>query len=152
MLVKEVMTRPVVTCTPTSSAGEAAETMREAGCGCVPVVDAHGRMIGMVTDRDVCLLVSRRRDPWDVPVGDFMSPEVIACRLTDHIDVALVAMKENGIRRVPVLDASEHVRGIVSIDDVIRHTGTGKGTLPAEAVLDVLRHICEREAPAPASA
>lgn len=148
MLVKDLMTRPVVTCTPASSAGEAAEMMHEAGCGCLPVVDVHGQMVGMVTDRDVCMLVSRRRDPWRVPVGDFMSPEVIACRPVDHVEVALVAMKQNGVRRVPVVDAHDRVKGLVSIDDIIRHTGTGKRTVPAEAVLDVLRHICEREAPA----
>ena len=152
MLVNEVMTKVVKTCAPASSAGEAAEAMRIAGCGCLPVVDAHGRLTGIVTDRDVCLLVARRRDPWDVPVSDIMASDVIACRTGDHIDVALVAMKENGIRRVPVVDAHDHVRGLVSIDDMIRHTGAGKGMLPAEAVLDVLRHICERELPVPVPA
>jgi CBS domain-containing protein len=72
----------------------------------------------------------------------------VPCRAADHLDAALVAMKEQGVRRVPVVDASGQVKGLVSIDDVIRHTGVGKATIPAEAVLDVLRHICQREAPA----
>jgi CBS domain-containing protein len=147
MLVKSLMTRDVKTCRPTSSAGEAAQTMREAGCGCLPVVDGRGRLVGIVTDRDVCRLVATRRDPWDVPVEDVMAVDVVSCRPVDHVDVVLVAMKEHGIRRVPVVDSSRHVKGIVSIDDVILHSGGDSGPLPSAAVLDVLRHICAAEAP-----
>ena len=147
MLVKDVMTRPVRTCRPAASVGTAAQTMRDARCGCLPVVDGHGKLLGIVTDRDICLLVAARRDPWDVPVSDIMSADVLICRPTDRIDVALVAMKENGVRRVPAVDSRDHVKGLVSIDDLIRNTGPEMSALPAEAVLDVLRHICEREAP-----
>jgi CBS domain-containing protein len=152
MLVKDLMTRPVQTCRPTTSVGAAAEIMRDARCGCLPVTDAHGKLLGIVTDRDVCLLVARRRNPLDVPVSDIMSADVLACHPGDHVDVPLVAMKENGVRRVPVVDARDHVKGIISIDDVIRHTGPDTSGLPGEAVLDVLRHICERESPVPAVA
>ena len=148
MLVKDVMTHPVRTCHPTTSAGEAAEAMATAGVGCLPVVDAHRRLIGIVTDRDVCVLVARRRNPWDVPVSDLMTGDVVSCRASDHVDVALVAMKENGLRRIPATDVHAHVVGLVSIDDVIRRTGTGRSVIAGEAVLDVLRHICERESPA----
>jgi CBS domain-containing protein len=148
MLVKDLMTHPVRTCHPAMYAGEAAEAMTAAGVGCLPVVDGHRRLVGIVTDRDVCVLVARRRDPWDVPVSDIMSSDVIACRTSDHVDVALVAMKENGLRRIPAVDAHSHVVGLVSIDDIIRRTGTGPAVIPGEAVLDVLRHICDREAPA----
>ena len=151
MLVKDLMTRPVQTCRPFTSVGDAASTMREAGCGCLPVTDAHGKLLGMLTDRDVCLLVARHRDPWEVPVSDIMSADVLFCRTGDHLDVALVAMKENGIRRVPVVDARSHVKGLISIDDVIRRTAPEAHGVPGEAVLDVLRHICERESPAAAA-
>jgi CBS domain-containing protein len=144
MLVKDVMTHPVRTCHPTTTAGDAARAMVAAGVGCLPVVDAHRRLVGIVTDRDVCVLVARQRDPWGVPVSDIMAGDVVSCRASDHVDVALVAMKENGLRRIP----ATHVVGIVSIDDVIRRTGTGRTVIPGEAVLDVLRHICERESPA----
>jgi len=147
MLVKELMTRPVKTCRPVTSAGEAADLMREAHCGCLPVVDAHGTLLGILTDRDVCLLVAHHRDPWEVPVSDVMNGDVVSCRHTDQLDVALVAMKENGVRRIPVIDARDRLKGLISIDDVIRHTGAEPGDLPGEAVLDVLRHICERESP-----
>jgi CBS domain-containing protein len=148
MLVKDVMIHPVRTCRPATSAGEAAAAMADAGVGCLPVVDSHRRLIGIVTDRDVCVLVARRRDPWQAPVADIMAADVISCRASDDVEVALVAMKENGFRRIPAVDACTHVVGLVSIDDVIRRTGTGRGVIAGEAVLDVLRHICEREAPA----
>jgi CBS domain-containing protein len=147
MLVKDVMTHPVRICRPATNVGEAAAMMAAAGIGCLPVADARRNVVGILTDRDVCLLVARRRDPWHVPVSDIMSSDVVACRASDHVDVALVAMKENGLRRIPVIDARQQITGLISVDDVIRHTGVGKSTIPAEAVLDVLRHIGEREAP-----
>jgi CBS domain-containing protein len=151
MLVKDLMTQPVKTCRSGASVGEAAATMREAGCGCLPVVGAHGKLQGILTDRDVCLLVAEHRDPWEVPVSDIMSANVLACRTGDHLDVALVAMKENGIRRVPVVDARDHVKGLISIDDIIRDTAPESHGVPGEAVLDILRRICERESPAAAA-
>ena len=147
MRVRMLMTTPVETCGAASSVGEAAQTMRTSGCGCLPVIDAHDRLVGMLTDRDVCRLVGLRRDPWDVPVSDVMASDVVSCRIADRLDVALVAMKQYGIRRIPVIDASDHVKGLISIDDVIRSTGPDVKGIPAEAVLDVLRHICEAENP-----
>lgn len=63
------------------------------------------------------------------------------------MDSALVAMKEHRVRRVPVVDEEGRVKGLISIDDAIRNTGLGPGRLPAEAVVDVLRHICARTEP-----
>lgn len=143
MKVRELMTTPVSTCRTTALLGDAAKKMRELCLGCVPVVDKNGKLAGMLTDRDVCLAIAERpRNPSAIPIRDVMSPNVISCLANDDLDVALVAMKERGVRRVPVVDEKERVRGLLSIDDVILGTGAGRGTVPAEAVLDVLRHIC----------
>lgn len=143
MKVKDLMTTPVKTCRTTALLGDVAQIMLDAGYGCVPVVDRHGRLAGMLTDRDVCLAVAaRHQSPWEIPVRDVMSPNIVSCLVDDYVDAALVAMKEHRIRRVPVVDDEGHVRGLVSIDDAIRNTGIAKGQLPAEAVVDVLRHIC----------
>jgi CBS domain-containing protein len=147
MLIKGIMARHVRTCAPSSTVGQAAEIMRASGRSCLPVVDHHQRLVGVVSDRDVCDLVASRRDPWNVAVGDVMSTGVVTCSSTDYIHVALVAMKELGVRCVPVVDASRHVEGLVSIDDVILHTGAGSGMVPAEGVLDVLRHVCATARP-----
>ena len=142
MRVKELMTAPVKTCRTSALLGEAAEAMLAVGCGCLPVVDSRGRLTGMVTDRDICLAVARHTEPWSIAVRDVMSPKPIACRIDDYIDTALVAMKEHRVRRIPVIDDLRHLKGLISIDDVIRNTGIAEGRLPAEAVVDVLRHIC----------
>jgi CBS-domain-containing membrane protein len=99
----------------------------------------------MLTDRDVCLAVAERhQSPWEIPVRDVMSRDVVSVPIDAHVDAALVAMKEHRVRRVPVLDQDGHVKGLISIDDAIRRTGIGPGRLAAEAIADVLRHICGR--------
>src|SRR5690348_9377516 len=87
MRIRTLMTTPVETCGPASSLGEAAQAMRTSGCGCLPVVDAHERLVGMITDRDVCRVVALRRDPWDVPVSEVMARDVVSCRVGDDLDV-----------------------------------------------------------------
>lgn len=143
MKVKDVMTTPVKTCRTTAILGDAARTMLAGRCGCVPIVDSRGRIAGMLTDRDICLAVAaRHQSPWEIPVRDVMSRNVISCAVTDNMETALVAMKEYRVRRVPVVDDAGHVKGLLSIDDAIRNTGPAQGQLLAEAVIDVLRHIC----------
>jgi len=146
MRVRDVMTAPVATCRVTAPVGEAANVMRQQCVGCVPVVDRRGRLAGMLTDRDVCLAVAaRHQSPWEIPVRDVMSPNLVSCLPDDDLSVALVAMKEQGVRRLPVVDARGRLKGLLSIDDVILRTGAEKGRVPAEAVVDVLRHICSAD-------
>jgi CBS domain-containing protein len=143
MKVKDLMTSPVRTCRTTALLGDAAQTMLLQHCGCVPVVDSRGHLAGMLTDRDVCLAVAaRHQSPWEIPVRDVMSPDVVTCAVDDDVDAALVAMKEHRVRRVPIVDGDGRVKGLISIDDVVRNTGIARGRLPIEAAADVLRHIC----------
>lgn len=145
MKVNDLMTTPVRTCRPTTLLGDAARIMLDAGCGCVPVVDRPGRLVGMLTDRDVCLAVAeRRQSPWEIPVRDVMSPHVVSVPIDAPVDAVLVAMKEHRVRRVPIVDEDGHIKGLISIDDAIRRTGIGPGRLYADAIADVLRHICAR--------
>ena len=148
MNVTDLMTTPVRTCRTTARLGEAARIMLVAGCGCVPVVDRRGRLAGMLTDRDVCLAVAaRHQSPWEIPVRVVMSPNIVSVPIDDRVDAVLAAMKEHQVRRVPIVDADGHVKGLISIDDAIRRIGVGPGRLHAEAVADVLRHICARVEP-----
>lgn len=148
MKVEDLMTCPVKTCRTTALLGDAAQVMLEAECGCVPIVDRRGRLAGMLTDRDVCLAVAARHEsPWKIPVRDVMSASIVSVPIDAHVEAALVAMKEHRVRRVPIVDEEGHVKGLISIDDAIRNTGLAPGRLPAEAVVDVLRHICTRHDP-----
>lgn len=75
MKVKDLMTTPVQTCRTTALLGDAVQVMRDAGCGCVPIVDRRGRLAGMLTDHDVCRVVAARHQrPWQIPVREVMSP------------------------------------------------------------------------------
>jgi CBS domain-containing protein len=148
MKIKDLMTTPVKTCRTTALLGDAAQLMLDVGCGCVPIVDRHGKLAGMLTDRDVCRAVTaRHQSPWEIPVRDVMSPNVVTVPIDEDVTAALVAMKEHRVRRVPVVDDGDRVKGLISIDDAIRNSGLGRGRLPADAVADVLRHICTRIEP-----
>jgi CBS domain-containing protein len=145
MTVKELMTSPIKTCRANALVAEAARTMLEQNCGCLPVTDAHDRLAGIITDRDICFAVARHQHPSKTPVREAMTSHVVFCTTDDFVERALVLMKENRVRRIPVVDRRGAVKGLISIDDAIRNTGTAFGRLPAEAVVDVLRHICAPE-------
>jgi CBS domain-containing protein len=125
--------------------GEAARLMLDENIGCVPIVDVHGHLVGILTDRDICLGVARQFNPATTAIHDVMTRDVISCREDDDLQTALVAMKEHRLRRIPVVNKRGRVIGLVSVDDAIRNAGTAAGRLPAEAVMDVMRHICTPE-------
>jgi CBS domain-containing protein len=124
--------------------------MLEEECGCLPVLDTRDYVVGMLTDRDICNAVGvRHESPWKIPVRAVMQKRIFTVAPEDSVDTALAVMKEHRIRRVPVVDRNGMLRGLLSLDDLARNTGLAKGRLPAEAVIDVLRHICTKT-PAPA--
>lgn len=154
MNVKKIMTENVVCCRPKDSDNKAAQLMWDNDCGVLPVVDAGGRIVGMVTDRDLCMAAhTSGRSLADLSVGDAMSHEVFGCRAQDSVDDALDVMRKHRVRRLPVLDPDEHVVGLLSMNDVVRAVERqgerrGRKSLMSEA-LGTLSTICEqREAPA----
>jgi CBS domain-containing protein len=92
--------------------------MAEAGCGFLPVLE-NGRVIGVVTDRDICLALARLdRRPALTEVREVMSRELFSCDVSAEVGVALGAMRAHGVRRLPVLDAKGKLQGVLSLDDV----------------------------------
>lgn len=150
MRVRDIMTRGVRTCAPSTSLREAALRMREADCGVLPVVE-EGRASGILTDRDVCLALAQRdRRPSEVAVGEAMSRGLYACEEADEVREALATMRSRRIRRLPVVDRQGKLRGMLSINDVIRGVRPdrhGSGISPGQAVR-TLRAICEHRDPA----
>lgn len=147
MKVQELMISPAHTCRANAQLGDAARAMLEHACGCLPVLGLHGQVVGMVTDRDVCLaMAARPRNPMEIPVREVMSHHVYSCLPTDDVERALATMAEHGVRRLPVTDADGHVRGILSVDDVVRRSGVPEGPIPADAVIGALRTICAQHA------
>jgi CBS domain-containing protein len=120
MTVHDIMTEPVVTCTPQMTLSAAARLMRDADYGTLPVVDAEGHVIGILTDRDVCLAIAgSARNAAHIAVHEVMTRKLVTVIVTDSIHMALMAMKRAHVRRLPVLDTFGHLKGILSIEDVV---------------------------------
>jgi CBS domain-containing protein len=115
------MTENPVCCLPDDNVGQAARAMRRERVGSIPVVtdDLRKELIGVITDRDLAFkVVGESRDPIRTRVYDVMTRATIACRDDDDIITALLAMEEHQIRRVPVVDYSGRIVGMISEGDV----------------------------------
>ncbi len=133
MKVRAVMNKPVCTIPAESSLAAAGKIMSENDCGVLPVVDDRNQVIGVLTDRDVCLaLTSKNRLASEVPVNEAMSPRVFACGPDDEVQTALETMQYRLVRRLPVLDDARKLVGILSIDDIVIHAGPATAKPPTE--------------------
>jgi CBS domain-containing protein len=134
MKVGQLMTRNVQTCGPEDRLNAAARIMWERDCGCVPVVeqeDGGSRIVGMITDRDVCVAAYTQGRPLsEIEVRSAMAREVRSCRATDSIGTVVKVLEQNQLHRLPVLDQHDHLVGLVSLADVAREAirEHGRGT------------------------
>src|SRR5690606_33404513 len=120
-VVRGVMTSDVATCTAADTLHRAAQIMWERDCGAVPVVDAAGRVAGIVTDRDLAMGAFTQGLPLvAIPVGRVASGRVFTVSVGASIDEVVAVMGEQRVRRVVVVDAHQKVVGIVSLADVSR--------------------------------
>ena len=108
-IVGSVMTRNVVTCTGSDTLHRAAQLMWDRDCGAIPVVDAHGRAVGLVTDRDLCMAAYTRGRPLSaISVSSLLSARLYTCTATTSLDEAIARMAAQRVRRLVVVEA---VRG-----------------------------------------
>jgi len=120
MKVREVMTKKASFCGPESTLEEASFLMRKNNCGFLPVVGDGGNVIGVITDRDICIaLGTRNRKPSDVRVWDVMPHKLFTCMEGDDIHCALKSLRGGRVRRLPVIDRDGSLVGVLSIDDVV---------------------------------
>jgi CBS domain-containing protein len=121
MKCHEVITENPVFCLPEDDAGQAARLMRREHIGSVPVVtdEVRRELIGVVSARDLALkVIGESRDASRTSVYEVMTSTVVACRDDDDIVSAVMAMEEHDIHRVPVVNYSGRLVGIVSREDV----------------------------------
>jgi CBS domain-containing protein len=124
MNVEQCMTRDPVCCGAADNLERAAQIMWEGDCGCVPVLDGGSKVIGMITDRDICMAAYTRGVPlYAVSVESAMARAIVGCRPSDTLETALGLLSANQLRRLPVLDAEGGVVGIVTIHDIARQSG-----------------------------
>jgi CBS-domain-containing membrane protein len=121
MHLKEIMRHPVVTCPADSTLDVAARLMWEHDCGTVPVVGSDGRLAGIITDRDICMAAYRQnRALPQILLMDVMSKPVFACRAEDTVESVEALMRDNHVRRVPIIDREARPIGVVALDDLAR--------------------------------
>jgi CBS domain-containing protein len=122
MIVTEIMKKDVATCRPQDDLSVAAKLMRDRDCGFLPVVDSHGVVTGVITDRDLGIAVGvNTRAAERISVEEVMSRPVFGCFAEDNVKTVLATMAKHHVRRVPVLEKEHgHLRGVLSLDDIAR--------------------------------
>ena len=152
MRVLEMMMGTLYFCRPESNLGEAAELMWKGNCGFLPVVGSEGKVAGVVTDRDICIaLGTRGRPSGEVVVADVMSKKVFSCAPEDDVHVALGAMREGHVRRLPVIAKEGTLVGVISMDDVLLRSEASSVTkatgISAEEIVNAFRVINAHQLP-----
>jgi CBS domain-containing protein len=139
--IADVMTRGVRTLTPHDSVISAAQAMEEMDVGAIPVCDGD-HLVGMVTDRDIVLrAVAHNRANDQTTLGDVMTAEPLWCYDDQSVDDVIEAMREAQLRRMPVVDRSQQLVGIVSLGDLAVKADEGQAG-------EALEQISEPAAPA----
>ena len=118
-LAKELMTADPQCCTAETPLNEVAKLMVECDCGEIPVIDSDKKLIGVVTDRDiVCRVVAKGLNPSAMTANDAMSQPVISVTESTSLADVLATMEDHQVRRLPVVDASGCICGIIAQADV----------------------------------
>ena len=136
MKVKEVMTTDVKRCSPETNLAAAARIMWEGDCGAVPVTDERDHVVGVITDRDICIAAATRpRTEGEIPAKDVLSKALYTCAPGDDVRAALETMKARKVRRLPVVEQGRLV-GIVSIHDIALQSRRRSAEVSPDSVLD----------------
>jgi CBS domain-containing protein len=150
MRVEQLMTRPVQCCGPQETLARAAQLMWDHDCGCLPVCSGDGvaRVIGVITDRDICMHALFQGKPLQaLCVSDAMARHVQVCRPDDSLADAERTMREARVRRLPVIDEQDALVGMISLADLAQEAAR-EGTASTHEITETevggtLAAICE---------
>jgi CBS domain-containing protein len=148
MQVEDVMTKEVRCCSPDDSLEYAAQLMWEHDCGCLPVCggssgDTAYRTIGVVTDRDICMCALFQHKPLsELHVRDAMATRVLACQPGDSLEHAERMMRDEQIRRLPVVNGDGNLLGLISLADLAREATRPAQTQAEVELANTLAAIC----------
>ena len=141
MKVEQLMTPSPATCGLSDNLAQVVERMWDANCGIIPIVDDAARVIGVITDRDVCVAAATRGlSPGDITVGEMQRKPVVTCRPDDDLQTALAQMKQHHVRRLPITTDEGVLHGIISLDDITLTAGA-RETVSAADILGTLKAI-----------
>ena len=148
MRVREAMTSNPVCCLATDSAQQVAEVLRQMNIGSLPVVADHEsrKLIGIVTDRDLCCSVmANGLDPRNTPITKSISMNPVSCGESQSLDDCERLMQERQVRRIPIVGGDGRVIGIVSVADLALKD-------KAEGVAKTVVEVSKPQSSAPANA
>ena len=127
--------------------------MWENDCGVVPIVDGGGRVVGMITDRDICMAAYTQGRPlWQISVTKAMAKEVHGVLETERIEAAESLMQRARVRRLAVLDRDGRLKGILSLSDLARRARRSTARRSSglhNGLAQTLAAICEPRAHTP---
>jgi len=151
MKVEDLMTRDVQCCGPETNLAAAAKMMWDSDCGALPILNMQGQVMGVITDRDICMAASTKdKPPSAITAWETASAKAITCGPDDDLGTALERMGQGKVRRLPVVDDDGILQGILSINDVVLAAGAHRGrSVPAVSMEDVVRtlqRICAHRA------
>jgi CBS domain-containing protein len=141
MRVVDVMMGTPYQCRPDENLGTATELMWKGNCGFLPVVGEDGKVVGVITDRDICVALGTRNSvAGELTVAEVMSGTVRSCAPEDEIHVALQTMRDGHVRRLPVITKNGALVGVISIDDIlVRAEPVSLGKMPELSSDEVVR-------------
>ena len=121
MRVHQIMIEPVVCCQSNEPLEAAARKLWDHDCGALPIVNDQGVLVGMLTDRDICMAALHQRSALsEISIPSAMSQVVYAVTRDASVAEVKELMAAQQVRRVPVVDADNRPIGIVTMNDLIR--------------------------------
>lgn len=148
-LVMDVMSRNVHWCRPGDTLERAAQLMWDHACGALPVVDDHGRPIGMVTDRDVCMAAyTQGRSLSQILVRVAASQRLHCVRPDASLEDACTEMRAHRVRRLAVIDVGGNLVGMLSLSDIARCTRSAdRDAIDSGAVTATIARVSHPSSP-----
>jgi CBS domain-containing protein len=142
MIVCDLMKTFPKSCSLKTNLAAATELLWSGGCGALPVVDTAGAVLGILTDRDICVaLGTRNRIPAELTAEQAVSKQVATCHPSDEIHAALNIMRTRKVRRLPVIGREGKLEGILCLSDLIMHARHDDGSRPQLSYEDVMNTL-----------
>jgi CBS domain-containing protein len=151
MKVKDVMTVDPVAIWLTESLASAAKSMWENDCGILPIIKDGRKVVGVITDRDICMATAVRNRPEStISVEEVMSAKIFSVKPDDDVHTALQLMQDHKVRRLPVMSEEGELQGMLSMNDIVlkaQETNGKKPPLTFHDVVKTYKAICEHPVP-----
>jgi CBS-domain-containing membrane protein len=136
-------------CSPATNLADVVKMFCSSGCGALPVIDANEKIVGMITDRDICVATGMRDvRPSQLLAEQVMSRQVATCHTQDDVHAALGIMRKKKVQRLPVTNESGELEGVICVSDLVvsaLHNDGKKPELSYEDIIGTLKSIYWRE-------